>query len=399
MKKSLAKGISKPSQAIELIQLRKRLDEAQKALHAIHSGEVDTLVVPGAKGPLVFTLEGADHSYRVLIESMNEGALILDSKGVILYSNQNFADIIKCPLEQVLGTSFLNRFSDTNHGTMRLFLKSKSRIGSKIHADLEADDASMTPVQISICKLPKYRLKDASIGVVVSDMTAVRKSEEMLRALNHRVVQAQEAERGRVAYELHDGITQLLCGILFRSQALVNHLSPQGGLAMEAAIKLNEVADLTAQEVERIARNLKPGILEDLGLVAALQNAIKEFSNRTKVIIKLTSLSLSVRLPLDIEVAIYRIFQESLRNVEKHSQARHVTVRLSKQGNSIKMVIKDDGIGITSNQNSSKHAGRSSLGLLSMRERATQMGGTLKLNSLAGLGTEIVVKIPLAVGN
>ena len=114
-------------------------------------------------------------------------------------------------------------------------------------------------------------------------MTEARRNEEMLRALTHRVVQAQEAERGRVALELHDNITQLLCAILVRCQALADKLSARDGPARREAMKLREMLGQTAEEVERISRNLRPSVLDELGLVAVLRDTSTEFAERTGV--------------------------------------------------------------------------------------------------------------------
>src|ERR1019366_7369745 len=118
---------------------------------------------------------------------------------------------------------------------------------------------------------------------------ALQRSEELLRALTQRVVQAQEAERGRVATELHDTITQMLCAVLFRSQVLAEKLPARNRLAKGEAIKLHKIIGKTVEEVERISRNLRPIVLDHLGLVAGLHDTSTEFANRTGVSIKLDS--------------------------------------------------------------------------------------------------------------
>ncbi len=382
----------------ELANLRARLAEAEETLLAIRNGEVDTVVVKGKQGAQVFTLQGADHPYRVLIESMKGGALTLSSQAIILYANQCFATMIKRPLNQVVGSNFLDLLESDQQESLKLFLKRKSKIGSNILASLLADDDTKVPAQIGLRPLEKQTFNQATIGVVITDLTQARKNEEMLRALTHQVVQAQESERGRVAGELHDGITQLLCAILFHSEALVSSLSPRDGIAMAAAMKLSRMAARTADEVERISRNLRPSVLENLGLIAALRETGLEFSKRSKLSVKMNCVELKSRLPVDTELALYRICQESLRNIEKHSKATTVMVRLSKHEGCIRMVIMDNGIGFDPDNLPQREKRRQGLGLLSMRERATHLGGTLKLKSVFGSGTEIDVRIPLKDG-
>jgi two-component system, NarL family, sensor kinase len=386
---------SRPGPSRELAELRARLAEAQETLRAVRTGEVDAVVVAGQQGPQVFTLEGAERSYRVLIESMNEGALTLAADQMILYANQRFARMMKCPLEQVMGSSFRRFLSTEDRATLRSLLKRADQSGSKIQVLLHAGDGSRMPAQISIRPLTKHGFNRPIILMVVTDMTEAQRNEEMLRVLSHRLVQAQEAERGRVARELHDNITQLLCGILVRCQRLADKLSPRDGPAKREAIKLRQMLGQTAEEVEHISRNLRPSVLDELGLVAVLRDASTEFAHRTGVSVKLTGVQLTARLPPDTELALYRILQEALKNVEKHACACHVTVCLRRQGDFVELAINDDGIGFDPGLHPARRKGKGGLGLLSMRERATYLSGALKVTSARRAGTEIVVRIPL----
>jgi len=373
----------------ELSELRARLADAEETLRAIRTGEVDAVVVAGKNGPQVFTLQGAERAYRVLVESMNEGALTVTTGKTILYANECFARMVKFPLEQVIGSSFRRFLSAEDRATIRPLLKRAGRSGSKIQVLLNARDGSQVPAQISIRPLARNGRDRATLALVVSDMTEARRSEGMLRALSNRLVQAQEAERGRVARELHDHITQLLCAVLFRCQALADKLSASDGPSREEAVRLRAMVGETAEEVERISRGLRPSVLDELGLAAALRATSAEFADRTKVSVKLTCARLTTRLPGDIERTLYRIVQEALKNVEQHARAHHVTVSMRKNGAFVQLVIKDDGIGFGRGQKGSR------LGLLSVRERAAYVGGTLEVQSTRRAGTEIDVRIPL----
>jgi PAS domain S-box-containing protein len=395
LKTTQPKRSSRPAPSRELAELRVRLAEAEETLHAIRTGEVDTLVVAGKQGPQVFTLQGAEHAYRVLIESMNEGALTLTADKTILYANQCFARMVKCPLEQVMGSSLRRFLSVADRATLRPLLKRAAPSGSKIQALLNAGDGSHLPVQISIRPLAKNGINRAAISMVVTDQTEARRNEEMLRTLTHHVVQALEAERGRVALELHDNITQLLCAVLIRCQALADKLPASVGPAKKEAIKLREMLGETAQEVERISRNLRPGVLEHLGLVEVLRATSTEFEKRTGVSLNLDCAQWSGRLPDEIELSLYRILQEALKNVEKHARAHHVTVHLTKSGNIVQLTIKDDGGGFDPNSGPAQRNGRDGFGLLSMRERAAYVGGVFKVKSTGRTGTEIEICVPV----
>jgi PAS domain S-box-containing protein len=384
---------SEPSR--ELDRVRARLADAEETLRAIRGGEVDSVVVAGVQGRQVFTLQGAEHAYRVLIESMNEGALTLTADEMILFANQRFATMVKCPLEQILGSSFRRFLSDEDRASLWRRMKRGAKSGSKIQVLLNAGDGSQMPVQISIRPLERTGGNGATIGMVVTDLTEARRTEEMLRALTHRVVQVQEAERGRVALELHDHITQLLCAILVRSQTLANKLSSRAGPAKLEALKLRELLGQTAEEVERISRNLRPSILDELGLAAVLRDTSTDFAERTGVSVKLACVQLAARLPVDTELTLYRILQEALSNVEKHARARHVTVSLRQLGDFAQLAIVDDGIGFDPELKPPRRKVNAVLGLLSMRERAAYVGGTLNVTSGRGEGTTVLVQVSL----
>ena len=396
MRSAGRRASSRPAASGEVAELRARLAEAEETLRAIRVGEVDAVVVSGKRGARVFTLEGAETAYRALIESMNEGALTLTADRTILYANRCFAEMVKCPLEQVIGSSIRRFVSAEDQAALRQFLKRANKAGSKTQVLFHAGDGSQVPAQISIRPLARNGPDRATIGMVVTDMTGARRHEEALRALTRRVVEARETERGRVARELHDNITQLLCAVLFRSQALADRPPARDGSLKREAMKLREMLGEAAEEVERISRNLRPGVLDELGLVDALRATNAEFAERTGVSIKLICARLTARLPADIELTLYRILQEALRNVEKHARARHVTVRLSLQADVVQLAIHDDGIGFDSNHHPAGREEKASLGLLSMLERAAYVGGTLKVESGRRAGTEVVVRIPLS---
>ncbi|MDI1250308.1 MAG: PAS domain-containing protein [Lacunisphaera sp.] len=371
-----------------------RLAEAVETLRAIRAGEVDALVGTGRRGDRVFTLEGAEHAYRVLIESMNEGALTLSGDKVILYANQCFARLVKCPLKEVIGGSFRRFLSAKDQGTLRPLMKRAARTGTQLQMQLKAADDSIIPVQLSIRELAQGDTEHVIIGMVVTDMTEARRSEELLRALAQRVVQVQEAERGRVALELHDHITQQLCAVLFSSQALVDKLSAGEGPAKREAVKLRTMLGQTAEEVERISRSLRPSALEHLGLAEVLRDTGTEFAARTGLAVQLDCGQFAERLPADAELAFYRILQEALSNVERHARARHVTVRLRQLGAYVELAINDDGIGFNAVQHAARRNGKEVLGLLGMHERAAYVGGVVTVKSGRRAGTEVVMRLP-----
>jgi two-component system, NarL family, sensor kinase len=394
MKPARRQRSSRPAAPRDLAELRARLADAEETLRAIRAGEVDAVVVEGKQGTQVFTLEGAEHAYRRLIEAMNEGALTLTADVMVLYANQCFARMVKCPLEQVMGSSFRRFLSAEDWAALEPLVQRAEKSGSKVQVLLKAGDGSQLPVQVSIRPLPKTVSQGAPIGMVVSDMTQARRNEELLRTLTQRVVQAQEAERGHVANELRVNITQLLYIILGRCQALAEKLQAGDSSACVDTTKINAMISRTAEEVERIWRSLWSHELEKLGLVPTLEKANAEFVERTGVSLQLDCAELDERLPASTELTLYRIYQEALSNVEKHACARQVAMQLKKRGGFVQLTIKDDGIGFDS-EHPAVGKENEGFGLLRMRERATSARGALTVKSAPRAGTEIDVRIPL----
>ena len=163
-------------------------------------------------------------------------------------------------------------------------------------------------------------------------------------------------------------------------------------------MKLRQMLGNAAKEVQRISRNLRPSVLDELGLVPVLRETSTEFAKRTGLSVKLACMQLTARLPADNELTLYRILQEGLKNVEKHARARHVTVRLRQQAAFVQLTIKDDGIGFDPAHHPAKRKGKGGLDLFSMQERASYLGGALKVKSAPRAGTEIEARLPLLPG-
>jgi len=170
-----------------LAALQPRLSEAEETLKAIESGQVDALVVASKHGPRVYRLEGAENAYRVLIESMSEGALTVTAEAVILYSNQCFARMVRRPLGQVIGSSLQRYLSADDYAALQSLLKRAVKSGSKLPVSLNTSDDSQVPAQVSVRPLPKDASEGRTFGMVVTDMTELRRSEEMLRSMSHRL--------------------------------------------------------------------------------------------------------------------------------------------------------------------------------------------------------------------
>ena len=238
------------------------------------------------------------------------------------------------------------------------------------------------------------------VGMVLSRLvdheTAQRlRAEEMasqLALLHRQVTNAQEDERRRVARELHDETAQnlvLLCRHL--DEAAAARRAPR--LMYTKLEELRAIAEQTLNGVRRFVRDLRPSVLDDLGLVAAVEWLATDLMTRHQIDAKVVVTGSPQRLPTEAELALFRIVQESLRNVEKHAEASHVTVSITFQDARVSVVVRDDGKGFVLSPTPNHLVAGGKLGLVGMRERAQLLGGTLLVESQPGSGS--VVKAEL----
>lgn len=215
-----------------------------------------------------------------------------------------------------------------------------------------------------------------------------RLADQKLKALTQRIFDTQEEERGRVARELHDSISQILVGVRYTLELARRRLSTQDDRAGESLNKGIDTLNGAIQEVRRISRDLRPGVLDDLGLGPALQSLAEEFGRRTGITVDYVTNPFRNRLDPEAKIALYRIAQEALTNIERHSGATRVKmlVRGTKSGAVVR--IEDNGHGMPATR-------RDGLGLRNMAERMERLDGTLRILS-SRTGTVIEAQVPLS---
>ena len=216
---------------------------------------------------------------------------------------------------------------------------------------------------------------------------AVDLSERIARDALRRVVDAQELERRRLARELHDETGQALTSILLGLKSLEETLQTDESRAATAGLR--ELVVETLQDVRRLAVELRPSVLDDFGLVAALENLSSSFAEQTGIAVDFGTALGEQRVPAEVETALYRIVQESLTNVVKHARARRVSIALTRMEGSVKAVVEDDGQGFDPASADGGH------GLVGMRERLALLGGRLRIESRPGSGTTIAADVPI----
>jgi PAS domain S-box-containing protein len=259
-------------------------------------------------------------------------------------------------------------------------------------------DGTIFPVEISA---GSFILKGHRVGFeAIKDITLrkhaedeLKKSYENLRALSTRITEIQETERRSLSRELHDQVGQNLTALSVNLDFLIEHLSSETRVSLGSRLKDCKVlVKEIMKPIRNIMSDLRPRILDDYGLVAAIHWYTDQFSNRTKIPVMFKGKDLDPRLPSDVETNLFRVIQESLTNIVKHAHASRVTVYLEETEGKVKLTINDDGVGFDP-LSINKTTERKGFGLIGMRERAEASGGKLSVISSPGKGTQVIVEI------
>jgi PAS domain S-box-containing protein len=224
------------------------------------------------------------------------------------------------------------------------------------------------------------------------DITDEKEAKAIQRELSGRLFHAQEEERARIARELHDDINQRLALLANGLQQLQHELSkPDETLHSALLPDLRQLTGEIANDIQNLSHQLHPSKLQLLGLPAAVRGLCHEFSKVQKIEVECSVQNSAIDLEETVSLSLYRVIQEALRNVAKHSRAHHVKVELSARANSVHLRISDDGIGFNGHIMDSDHG----LGLVSMRERLRLAGGEMSIWSRPSLGTQIEAVVPI----
>lgn len=379
-------------------------------------------------------LRQSERKYRLLMEHASDGIHTYDSSGNFIEMNSKFCEMLGYTREEILRLNVKDllepeeliaapiRFDQLQSGQTLL-----------TERELVRKDGTLLPVEISgrmaqegvfqsiIRDITERKRAEAALRQAYDDLerrveertAEIAAANEMLKTemaerrwaeqgrqeLLHRLVLAQEDERRNISRELHDQMGQQLTAVMMGLKTL-NAASYGRQPAIASLQQLEEMTDQLAREVHSLAFGLRPPALDDLGLETALYNYAEEWAERSRVVVDFHSSGFETeRLPLTHETAIYRIAQEALTNVFKHSLADRVSFILERRGDHVLAVVEDNGKGFDVPALQEKSTAGRHLGLLGMRERASLLGGTLAIESAEGIGTSVFVRIPMARDN
>ncbi len=220
----------------------------------------------------------------------------------------------------------------------------------------------------------------------------LHESHEHLRRLTAHLQNVLEEERKRISREIHDELGQRLTGCKFDLKRLADSLQEkQPDLVPQVDTMLEHLGSLT-QTVRRIAAELRPGVLDELGLLAAIEWQSNEFEARTQITCELTNATDEIQMESGKATAVFRIYQEALTNIARHSEATKIWVRVSSGGGFFTLKVHDNGKGVTENDLRNSR----SLGVLGMRERAQIYGGEITIKGIPGEGTTLILRMPMS---
>ncbi len=378
-------------------------------------------------------LRKSESEYRLLLEQASDGIHTYDARGNFIETNSKLCEMLGYTREELLRLNAADLIPPEDLASAPIRFD-RLQAGETVLTErrLLRKDGTLLPVEIS-----GRMIREGVLQSIVRDISERRRAEEELRAtydelerrveertaelaranetlkaeatkrlrgeearrdLLGRLVTAQEEERRRISRELHDRMGQQLAALMMGLKTLgVESYGRRS--ALDTLRQLEGMTDELSREVHTLAWGLRPPALDDLGLEAALYNYVEEWAERTRVPVDFHSAGFEGgRLPLTHETAVYRIAQEALTNVAKHSRADRVSFILERRGDHVFAVIEDNGEGFDV-EAATQPAGRGRrLGLLGMHERAALLGGAINVESEPGVGATLFVRIPFDAG-
>ncbi len=350
------------------------------------------------------SLRESERKYSALVESSLTGIYLIQDN-IIVFANERFAEIHGYSRNEVIGmeASMLVHPEDRK---LIDDMREKRLQGEDVQSEYEARALKKNNESIWVQRriaLTEYKDKPAILGNIV-DTTgrklmeeALRKSEQELRLLSSQLIEAQEEESKRIAMELHDGIGQSLSAIKFTVENAMGSSGSQEGSGSGKLLRpVLSMIGKAVEEVRRISRNLRPAILDHLGILATISWHCREFGEIHPNIHTQQCIEVEEdEIPVSLKIVIYRILQEAFNNIAKHSRADKVRLELGEIDRNLSLIVEDNGVGFDIQKALSVDQIKEGLGLVSMKERTEMSGGTFFLESNQGKGTSIQAIWPI----
>jgi PAS domain S-box-containing protein len=342
-------------------------------------------------------LRASEQHYRRLVEILPDAVLLLDTEGRLKAANsQALAMLNHVGMEGLALRTAYDLTVPSERGRLRTDLATALHDGALRNREysLVRNGGELFPVELSVAVSTAADGQPSGLVVVVRDITERKRVEEELRRLPQRIIEAQEAERSRVAGELHDGVNQIIASAKMRLRKVEQSVAAADPASTAVLNRCHELLVQALEENRRIAHDLRPSDLDGLGLADACRHFCEEFNQRTTLSVAWDISLPARRLAPAVELNLFRILQEALGNVERHAQASRAEVWLGVKDGRLELRVRDDGAGFGNPAGRASKGRRRGIGLTNMRERAASIGGTCAFNSAPGQGTTVTLVVP-----
>ncbi|HLG33667.1 MAG TPA: PAS domain S-box protein [Bacteroidia bacterium] len=345
-------------------------------------------------------IKESEEKFRTLVESSPVGIFLFQPDGQVTYGNPADMRMTGLTWEETMGLNWIKAIHPDDLATVMEDWKKASDSGKPYAGTGRYLHEDGTVVYWDVSTAPTI-IDGKIIGYIgtVTDITERKKSEqeivhmnEQLRDLSSHLQNIREEERKKIAREIHDELGQQLTVIKMNLHSLLKKNNNQDSEFTGKAAAIGEYINQTMDTVRKISSELRPVILDDFGIADALQLHSSEFAKRTGIPCAMKVEGNEIIPDINISTQVFRIYQEALTNVARHSKATQVNSTLKSENGILKILIRDNGKGF----NPEKISGKKSLGLIMMRERAIGIGGTLEIASNPGQGTSVIFSLPLA---
>lgn len=339
-------------------------------------------------------LRESEERYRELFENSRDAIYVHDLSGRYLSVNRAAEELSGYSREEIIGKHYSNFLAPQHLRDAResFCIKLDTPVETTYEAEVVCKNGTRKPVEVS-SRVIMRNSRAVGIQGSVRDITERKRAQEALQAYSRRLLEAREAERQNISLELNDEIVQVLTAVSLNLQSIRNSCSTPGD-----ATRLNgsiQVIEEALTKIRQHSRELRPSLLDDLGLAAALRWYIARYSERSGIDAEVTGDADLGLIPQETKTACFRIAQEALANIARHAHATNATVHVVNQHGQLHLAISDNGVGFEAQQVLSGTSSPKALGLLWMFERAVAVKGRLEINSAPGKGTRVFVNMPI----
>ena len=372
----------------EADELKNRLAETEETLRAIQQYMVDAFVVNRENGIQVVTLNESEIPYRMMVESMNEGAVTLIPDGTIFYCNGRFGEMVQMDCEKLVGTSFHKLLVPEEQGRFDAIFRNATPNGVREEFHLQTSEGNRLPVQLSIYPLGTEKL--SGIAILATDLRERIQGEEKIRSLATELTRVEQEERQRISQVLHDDLQQRL----FAIKAQLAFLKDVN-LSADTYRELDQIQASLSESIA-ITRNLSidlsPIVLHGEGLTEAMTWLAFRMKEQYGLQVDIEAKAGLNHLNDQVRMLLFHSVRELLFNVVKHAGVLHAKVTLEQLEGKSHITVSDDGKGFDTeavlNNTQAAH------GLLIIQERLSLLGCRMKIRAKPEEGTQVVIDIP-----